>query len=294
MSSTISGPVESIEAFIDKLSAEKIFVKKVKSNNNAYHSRYIANAGPKLLRYLQEIIPTPTVRSSKWLSTSIPQNEWSNVTTQLSSAEYHTNNLLSPVLFEETCVLIPKDAVTIEIAPHGLLQAILRRSLDPSVNNISLAQRGHTDNANVFLQGIGKLYNAGYEPQIAMLYPEVTFPVSRGTPMISPLIKWDHSDDWYVASYKMQEKITSGGKTIVINLKDENYAYISEYVMNKRNFFPATGYLVLIWETLGMMGGMLHTDVPVIFEDIQFLRATTLPKSGVIEVKVTIQEGKNC
>ena len=30
------------------------------------------------------------------------------------------------------------------------------------------------------------------------LHPSVAFPVSCGTPMISPVIHWDHEQDWNV------------------------------------------------------------------------------------------------
>lgn len=128
-------------------------------------------------------------RSKKWLSTSVARNEWSTSTAQLSSAEYHTNSLLKPVLFEETLALIPNNAVTIEIAPYGLLQAILSKSLQPTVTNIALTQRDHNDNVEVFLQGLGTLYNTGIQLNLAKLYPPVEYPVSRGTPMISPHIR---------------------------------------------------------------------------------------------------------
>jgi len=159
----------------------------VPCSNIPYHSRYIAPAGPKLLAYLNKIIPEPKPRSQKWVSTSVPLDKWS--TAKFSSAEYHTNNLLNAVLFEETSRIIPKNAVTIEIAPHGLLQAILRRSLGSGVTNIALTQRGHRDNTEIVLQAIGKLYNTGLQPNIANLYPPVEYPVSRGTPMISPSVR---------------------------------------------------------------------------------------------------------
>lgn len=215
-SSTISGPAESMKEFVAKLQvynsyhnlklrypvtpkfisdngtfqANKIFAKEVPCSNIAYHSRYIAEAGPKLLSYLRKVIPEPRPRSSKWLSTSVPRNQWSSPAAKYSSAEYHTNNLLNSVLFAETATMIPTDAITIEIAPHGLLQAILKRSLDPNVTNVPLTQRGHKDNAEFFLQALGKLYNCGLQPQLANIYPHVEFPVSRGTPMISPHIRW--------------------------------------------------------------------------------------------------------
>jgi len=59
------------------------------------------------------------------------------------------------VYFEETCVHIPKNAVVIEIAPHGLLQAILKRSLSGMVN-IPLTQRVYGDSVRFLLTAVGK------------------------------------------------------------------------------------------------------------------------------------------
>ncbi|KAK2585487.1 hypothetical protein KPH14_010141 [Odynerus spinipes] len=290
-SSTISGPADSMKAFVEKLQANNIFAKEVPCSNIPYHSRYIAAAGPRLLTYLKKVIPEPKPRSQKWLSTSVPRKEWSSNAARFSSAEYHTNNLLKPVLFAETATLIPDNAVTIEIAPHGLLQAILKRSLPSTVTNIALTRRNHKDNVEVFLQALGKLYNIGFQPDIAKLYPPVEFPVSRGTPMISPHIRWDHTDDWFVASYKRQHKIVSGERTIKIFLDDEIFEYIDGHVIDGRNLFPATGYLSLVWETLGMMLGQLFTEVSVVMEDIKFNRATTIPKEGQVEMTIMIQKG---
>ena len=45
------------------------------------------------------------------------------------------------------------------------------------------------------------LFELGLQPQLANLYPPVQYPVSRGTPMISPLVCWEHSEDRYVMKY---------------------------------------------------------------------------------------------
>lgn len=89
-----------------------------------------------------------------------------------------------------------------------------------------------------------RTFIAGCQPKLHNLYPAVEFPVSRGTPMISPLVRWEHSEDWYVTSYRMQEKIKSGERTVIINVNDEEQEYYTGHVIDGRNLFPATGYLV--------------------------------------------------
>ncbi|XP_025993195.1 fatty acid synthase [Solenopsis invicta] len=290
-SSTISGPAESMKEFVAKLQAKQIFAKEVPCSNIPYHSRYIAPAGPKLLAYLNEVIPEPKPRSQKWVSSSVPRNKWSTVAAKLSSAEYHTNNLLNPVLFEETARMIPKDAVTIEIAPHGLLQAILRRSLDTGVTNIALTQRGHKDNVEVVLQAIGKLYNTGLQPDIVSLYPPIEYPVSNGTPMISPSIRWEHSDDWFVTKYKAPKKITSGERIITLSRQDENFEYMAGYVIDGKNVIPAVGYLAFVWEILGTLHAEMYSELSVVFEDVTFTRIIHIPKEGEIQITVMVQKG---
>lgn len=68
------------------------------------------------------MIKEPQQRSSRWISTSIPQAEWDSPLALYSSAEYHVNNLVSPVLFHDGLSLVPDNAVVVEIAPHALLQ----------------------------------------------------------------------------------------------------------------------------------------------------------------------------
>lgn len=154
-STTISGPKADVARFVSELKEKKIFAKEVLCSNIAFHSRYIAAMGPKLLQKLHEIIPNPLKRSEKWLSTSVPHSEWHLPQNSLSSAEYHTNNLLKQVLFEETTRLLPAQAIVIEIAPHGLLQAIVKKSM-PDAIHIPLTQRGHANNAVFFLSALGK------------------------------------------------------------------------------------------------------------------------------------------
>lgn len=87
---------------------------------------------------MRTVVPDPKPRSSRWISTSIPEGEWESDLAQMCSADYHTNNAISPVLFYEALQKIPANAVTIEIAPHCLMNSILRRSLHKTCTNVGL------------------------------------------------------------------------------------------------------------------------------------------------------------
>ncbi|XP_015174820.1 PREDICTED: fatty acid synthase-like [Polistes dominula] len=197
-SSTISGPIESIKAFIKELQSKGIFAKIVPTGNISYHSRYIHPAALKLADYLKKVILQPKQRSERWISTSFPRNKWHSLKACYSSSEYFTNNFISPVLFEEVLQMIPKNSITLEISPHGLLQTILAQSLNSNIINLSLTKRGHKDNTILLLSTLGKLYNLGIPITVGNLYPRVPYPVCKGTPSISSLMRWEHSIDWNV------------------------------------------------------------------------------------------------
>lgn len=154
-SATISGPKDDVARFVAEITEQKIFAREVPCSNIAYHSKYIAGMGSQLLQQMRDLIPNPVKRSAKWLSSSVPKNEWTIEKNAYSSPDYHTNNLLSPVLFEETCKLLPENVLTIEIAPHGLLQAIVKKAL-PTGQHIALTNRTNSDNLSFFLGSLGK------------------------------------------------------------------------------------------------------------------------------------------
>ncbi|XP_035731578.1 fatty acid synthase-like [Vespa mandarinia] len=245
-SSTISGPTESIKVFVKELQEKGIFAKIVPTSNIAYHSRYIAPAGQKLLKYLQKVISHPKARSKRWICTSIPKNEWHLVKARLSSAEYHTNNLLSPVLFEEILTFIPKNAITIEIAPHGLLQAILKKSMHSDCINLALTRRDNKDNTTLLLSTLGKLHNLGCPIKPGNLYPRVPYPVSKGTPSISSLVRWEHSLNWYVNFFKRQVEQIKAERSFMLDLKSDKYKFLQDFKIGNIVIIPLTFCLKLV------------------------------------------------
>ncbi|EFN88888.1 Fatty acid synthase [Harpegnathos saltator] len=165
--------------------------------------------------------------------------------------------------------------------------------LESTITFIPLYKRGQKHTIQSFLEGIGDLYNVGLQPQIANLYPPVQFPVSRGTPMISPLIKWDHSEDYYVFRYKEKNKIFSTERIITITPDDEDFEYMYGHVIDERILLPVTSCLYEIWRTIGSLNGTDHKNIPIVFENIKFVRATHLSKRDKLELTLVIQENNN-
>ncbi len=108
-----------------------------------------------LFVYVQ-VIREPRLRTSRWVSSSIPEAHWDSDLAKYSSADYHVNNLVSPVLFQEALQHVPDNAIAIEIGPHCLLQAILKRSLSHTCFFVGLMKRNHENNIEFLFSNLGK------------------------------------------------------------------------------------------------------------------------------------------
>lgn len=285
---TISGPSNSVLIFTEELQKRGIFAKMVNSSGIAFHSNSMKPIESKLHASFKEIIRNPKPRSNKWISTSIIEAAWDTPSAQYSSAEYYVNNALACVFFQEGITHIPNNAITIEIAPHCLLQAILRRSLPVTVTNIGLQQRNNSNNITFLLSNIGKLYIAGTQPDVSKLYSPVSFPVSRGTPMIGSLIKWDHSIKWKEPSF--DPKHNASKRVLKIDLSNETYAHIAGHKIDGKIIFPGPEYIMFIWKAFASLHNVDYEQFPVVFEDIYFLRATILPKEGTVKFTIDLFE----
>lgn len=110
------------------------------------------------------------------------------------------------------------------------------------------------------LTNIGKLYAAGGQPNVTKLFRPVTFPVSRGTPMLNSKIEWDHSQRIFVPKFGLE---TQSGETIVdVNLSTDEDAFYAVHTIDGRILFPATGYMTLAWRTFAKMRGLEMNQTP--------------------------------
>ena len=200
---SVAGPAKSIQNFVNSLKSEGIFAKEIKTGH-AFHSPHISSMKERLINILVNngLFQKPKKRSSKWISTSIPEHLWESDQAMYSSPEYFSNNLISPVLFQEALAYIPDTAIVIEIGPHALLQAILKRSLPATCTIFGLSTVNALNNTATFVSGVGKMFTGGLNPNILKLYPQANFPVSLSASFLSPLVSWDHSETFTVADFE--------------------------------------------------------------------------------------------
>lgn len=151
------------------------------------------------------------------------------------------NNLLSPVRFADALREVPARALLVEVAPHALLQAVLKRAL-PGAAHVPLVRRDAACALQHLLAAAGRLFAAGAQPAVGALYPAVPFPVPRGTPGLASHVRWDHSLEWSVAHFGNASR--SGENVIEYDVSRPDDGFITGHNIDGRVLFPATGYLV--------------------------------------------------
>lgn len=91
--------------------------------------------------------------------------------------------------------------------------------------------------------------------------------------------------------YNARKIIDKREIVISIDTTEEEYKYLMGHVVNEKNLFPAMGYLFYIWEMIASLRAQEYINVPVVFEDINFIRATVLSQQNKIELILSISEG---
>lgn len=117
-----------------------------------------------------------------------------------------------------------------------------------------------------------RLYLEGLNPKIEKLYRPVRFPVPRGTPQISDLIKWNHSQPHVVPKWRY----ISGAYAHKFQV-DTADNYLLDHFIDGRALFPATGFVWLAWQALAkkIQSGSIE-DLNIVVEDFKIHRATLL------------------
>ncbi|XP_050299399.1 fatty acid synthase-like [Anthonomus grandis grandis] len=256
------------------------------SLNNGSDSKELAvllaksgTVATQLQQTLTKILTKPRRLSKKVIFDGAPS--------EISSA-YLIDSFASTRVLNDVRKSLSKYNILYEVG-NGETINILRKNLKKVDEKCFIKTGGEL---NEFFVSLGRLYELGFNPQIQNLYPKVEFPVSRGTPMISPKIKWNHSKDWWVTLYQCDDQMEIEEKTIGVMLKDPGYTFLNGHIIDGRNLFPATGYLQFVWETLAHVHGLMISDMRVLFENCRFMRACSVPKEGTkLELTIMVQRG---
>lgn len=84
-----------------------------------------------------------------------------------------------------------------------------------------------------------RLYLKGYNPQVSKLYPPIEFPVGRGTPMISPYVRWKHAREMFVPSLTLHliRQAERGFKRYWVELENPEWAFVADNTVDGKDLF---------------------------------------------------------
>jgi len=123
------------------------------------------------------------------------------------------------------------------------------------------------------LSSIGNLFNAGLQPKIENLYPPISYPVSRGTPSLQPLVEWDHSDDWDVITFIENEVTLSGEVKLEVDTENETYNHLRGTYIDGVESLPYASYLVSLMQSINYFDETtITTDSENVFDVCKLIR----------------------
>ena len=281
------GPDEKMRKIIEYFRAEDVFVHQMESSDIPYHNPLLKTSAKLMTEEIRKYSLIPKLRSKKWISTSILEDEPKDDILNYASAEYFVNNLISPVFFYDKLKSLPSDAIVVEVGPHGVFRKVVSETLE-SATYMSLIKKDSNDtNLDNFFAAISKLYELGINPSIENLYPKVEFPVSRKTPSIGSLMKWNHNKIYYDKPFPdYYFRTTSADMNVIINMRLSEDNFYSGHCIDGNILFPATGYLTLAWRIYAGSLAKTWMEVPVVWEQVQFKRAVFLNEDNLTRLKV--------
>jgi fatty acid synthase len=149
------------------------------------------------------------------------------------------------------------------------MQAILRRNLQGTCTNVGLMKRDAENELESFLLALSKIFQAGAAIHVEKLYPSVPLPVPVTTPMIAPMWRWDHSQDWPVIDGRLMANGCGGAVAVSASYTidpfsaDSKETFLLDHCIDGRVLYPFTGHMVLAWKTLCKLRGVDFQKTPV-------------------------------
>ncbi|XP_065211282.1 fatty acid synthase-like [Planococcus citri] len=274
-----SGPKQSIDNFNKTLSSRGVNVKEIGSNpvdiiGILKSSKNIS----KLTDDLQLVLSNATLPSKKWLTFAACES--STVASYLISSLTSASPIQKALYLEDF-------SFGLEVGFSGDIEVLKT----PKIPALSLFN-GQAD-AYSFVSSIGKIFNVGFQPQIQNLYPKIEFPVSHKTPMIQSMIEWDHSVNWNVVSFAPKDNRTAGEIEVVVDFDKEEFKFLPENYLNNNELFPKSFYITLLWRAFSRLQVKPISEIPLVVENVSFVRETVIPDDGHVTFFVNIMNTTN-
>ncbi|XP_025018649.1 fatty acid synthase, partial [Tetranychus urticae] len=299
-STIITGPADSISAFVQKLEAkyEKVNCKWLDSFKIPFNSSIMESITASVATKLSPILTNCKQRSDAWLITSAQPKRWDDYDCQYITANYFIRLLKSPSYFYEASTYLPTNGIFIEMGSSQWTLDVLSDKLGSSSMRMSILGHEIDNSSTNYQQGIlsifksiGEIYIAGHNPSIEKLYPTVKYPVSRETPSIGHLLQWDHSTSYLVTKFPQYYTLQQKDLETIVDLMNPEWKFIRGHCIDGRILFPATGYLYIVWCNIAYkLGEYCPDNLPIEFFDVKLYRATIISLNSPAKFTVYVNE----
>lgn len=292
---TIGGSNDAIEEFIFKIKNDDIFLRKVDTCKQVFHSKLFERAYLLMLECYEKMQNKPKFgkRSSKWLNLESEEEKQDCLSTCLAK------NLNKTVFFSSVIKKLPEDSCCLEIGPCCQLLSFVKQER-ADIACVPMFKKNCEDIVQNIFINLGQLFNVSSNSfKISKLFKPVQYPVSRQTLSLSHLIKFDHQTPRFV--YRFPEYYNSLIYTRYFTIRYDNPSFKSFYdhIIDGRTLMPATSYLFLAWQSMAEKTTYNYKktlQIPIEFFDICFKRAIILNKNNetVVKIKINEDNGRFC
>ena len=209
----------------------------------------------KLMKNLDNLDIEPKVFSNKFICFDQEFTQY-----LYGSSQYFIKTIKSKVNSHQFLHLIPDQSLSIAVSPCNIVN---------NKNNNGILIGFYHENKFSYkniLSAIGELYCNGYDLRYEVFNPFVSYPVRRGTQSLSPLLRWDHSVDWFVPEYP--DYFESNKSVEIIDRKNPEDAHHFNHIVNGVATLSTVSYLLMVWNFLAKKCRKNIVDIPIEFENI--------------------------
>ncbi|KAL9123287.1 MAG: hypothetical protein Q9187_000159 [Circinaria calcarea] len=315
---TISGDKSAIDTLFGILQERNIFVRKLRTGGQAYHSHHMRALGQEYQDLLERAFPYLDV-SKKLPTTAI---FISSVTAELQTSDldsaYWRSNLESPVLFANALERLDREEGhfhLIELGPHSALELPIKQirsklGTAADTRQYSAAIKRNTDSLKSVLSLAGSLWLHGHDVSFEringmhsggkMEIPGQKYKVLHNLPSY----RWHYDDvlwnecrtsvEFRQRKYPRHELLGSqmpganGLDTVWRNvLRVDDISWLKDHKLEETVVFPGAGYVSMAMEAVLQSSGSKLADRPTFrLENVNILTALALSVEPAAQVEL--------